>query len=224
MLLGYDDRAAEQAFEHTVAYARSSGNRTAELNASRWLIELSYQLPGPVDEAIKRAEQLLVAFPGDPWAETVIRQPLSGLYALAGRFADARAAIGRAQSVQSASGANIDRAVSALYAGDIEMLAGDAAAAEREMTRGCDMLRAMGERGFLSSALSELAEAVYAQGRVGEVEQLTEEAEALGVAGDIDARVCWLAIRAKVLAQRGEITAAMQLASQAESSLRPLRR
>ncbi len=217
LLLGHDDRAAEQAFERTVEYARSSGNRAAGLNASRWLIDLSGQLPAPVDEAINRAEQLLVAFSGDPWAETVIRQPLSWLYALAGRFADARATIGRAQSVQSGSGANIDRAVSALYAGDIEMLAGDAAAAEREMKRGRDMLRAMGKRGFLGYALFALAEAVYTQGRADEAEGLIEEAKALAEADDPDAQVLWLAIRAKVLAQRGEIAAAMELTSQAET-------
>jgi tetratricopeptide (TPR) repeat protein len=101
------------------------------------------------------------------------------------------------------------------------MIAGDPAAAEAELKNGCDTLRAMGERGFLSSFLPELAEAKYALGRVGEALRLTEEAETLAGADDLDAQVRWRAARARVLAQRGQFTAARQLAGQAEALIAP---
>ena len=115
----------------------------------------------------------------------------------------------------------IDSAVSAGQAGLIEMIAGDPAAAEAELKKGCDALRAMGERGYLSSMLPALAEAKYALGRLGEAHQLTEEAEALAPADDLDAQARWRATRAKVLAQRGQFTAARQLAGEAEALIAP---
>ena len=66
-----------------------------------------------------------------------------------------------------------------------------------------------------------LAEAKYALGRFGEAHQLTEEAEALAAADDLDAQARWRATRAKVLAQRGQFTTARQLAGEAEALIAP---
>jgi tetratricopeptide (TPR) repeat protein len=101
------------------------------------------------------------------------------------------------------------------------MIAGDLAAAEAELKQGCDALRAMGERGFLSSMLAALAEAKYALGRFGESHQLTEEAEALAAADDLDVQAWSRAIRAKVLAQRGQFTPARRLVGEAETLIAP---
>ena len=73
----------------------------------------------------------------------------------------------------------------------------------------------MGERGYLSTVVGVLAEAVYLQGRLGEAQQLTEEAEALAASDDIDAQARWRATRAKLLARRRQFPAAHQLAGEA---------
>ena len=59
------------------------------------------------------------------------------------------------------------------------------------------------------------AEAACAQGRLGEAQRLTEEAEALAAADDVDAQARWRATRAKVLARRGQFGAAARLADEA---------
>jgi hypothetical protein len=213
-----DGTAAAEAFERAASYAARSGNHLAGRSAVGWLVAI---LPVPADVAIGRAERYLEAVSGDPWAEAAILQPLSMLYGYVGRFADARAAIMRAQSAQTRCGAKIYSAMNAAQAGSIEMIAGDAAAAEAELTKGCDALRATGQRGVLCSALPALAEAKYALGRFGEAHQLTEEAEALAPADDLDAQARWRAARAKVLAQRGQFTIARQLAAEAEALIAP---
>jgi hypothetical protein len=213
--------AANEAFERAVTYARESGNHLAELDAVSSLVGVLQEMTVPADVAIVRAERYLEAASGDPWAEAAILNPLALLYGYAGRFADARTAITRARSAQGRCGAKIESAISAAQAGEIEMLAGDPAAAEAKLKEGCDALRAMGEREYLSSVLSVLAKAEYALGRLGEAYQLTEEAEALAVADDLDAQVRWRATRAMVLAQRGQFTAARQLVGQAEALIAP---
>jgi predicted ATPase/DNA-binding SARP family transcriptional activator len=216
-----DESAATEAFESAITCAEESGNHLAKREAARSMVGAFQELPVPADVAIGRAERYLEAASGDPWAEAGILQSLALLYGYAGRFADARAAITRARSTQTRCGAAIDSAVSAGIASVIEMIAGDPAAAEAELEQGCDALHAMGERGFLSSMLAGLAQAKYALGRFGEAHQLTEEAEALAAADDLDVQAWSRAIRAKVLAQRGQFTTARQLVGEAEALIAP---
>jgi tetratricopeptide (TPR) repeat protein len=83
------------------------------------------------------------------------------------------------------------------------------------LKEGCEVLRGLGERGYLSSATSKLADAVYAQGRLEEAERLTQEAQGLATADDTDAQIRWRTIKAKLLARRGQFQAAQRLADEA---------
>jgi tetratricopeptide (TPR) repeat protein len=78
-----------------------------------------------------------------------------------------------------------------------------------------------GERGLLATIAGVLAEAVYLQGRLDEAQQLTEEAQALAAADDIDAQARWRATRAKLLARRGQFPAARRLAAEAVALAAP---
>jgi ATP/maltotriose-dependent transcriptional regulator MalT len=207
--------AAQQAYERALDYARQSGNHWARVRAIGWLSGLLQQLPIPADAATARAEQLLQEAGGDPWAEAGIVGSLSLLYAYAGRFADARDAFARAWSVFAGFGAKMAWAGGALHGGQIELVAGDPAAAERYLREGYEALRAMGARGYLSTVAGVLAEAVYLQGRFDEAQRLTEEAEALAAADDVDAQARWRATRAKLLAHCGQFPAARRLAAEA---------
>ena len=210
-----DALVGEQLLERAAACARQGGNHRAEQAARGWLVVTFHVLPIPADIAIGRAERFLRAASGDVWAEALILQPLSLLYGFAGRFADARAANARSQAIFTRSGARFEQAASAILAGEIELIAGEYAAAEGVMKEGCEAFLAMGERPYRSGAVVRLAEAVYAQGRLEEAQQLAEEAKALATADDVDTRVRCCAIEAKLLARRGQFGAARRLADQA---------
>jgi len=213
--------ADQDALERAIAYARQSGNHRAQMQASAWLAATLLLLPVPADAAIDRAEQLLQTTDGDPWAEADLLAGLSLLYAYAGRFADAREAIARAQSVYDRSEAKLRWATAASLAGHMELIAGDPAAAEHHTREAYEALRAMGERGILSTVAGELAEALYAQGRLDEAQRMTEEAEAAAGPGDIDAQARWRATRAKLLARRGQFPAALRLVDEADALTSP---
>jgi ATP/maltotriose-dependent transcriptional regulator MalT len=214
-LWGVDARAAEEALERAAAYARQSGNRHVAREARRWLAVALLDLPIPADVAVGRAERLLEAAADDPWDEAAILPELAWHYGHAGRFADARAACRRAQSILTASGAELDGAIAAMEAGRVELIAGDPAAAESALRPANEALRAMGEAGYRASVVGLLAEAAYAQGRFGQALRLTEEAEALAGADDFEAQGRWRATRAKLLARRGQFPAAARLADEA---------
>ena len=105
--------------------------------------------------------------------------------------------------------------MSAIPAGMTELIAGDFGAAEQILRQGVETFHAMGERGYRSTAVAFLAEALYAQGRLDEAQRLTEDAEALAGAGDVISQAQWRATRAKLLARRGEFGAAARLADEA---------
>ena len=216
-----DSSASQQALERAMAYARQAGSHRAWANAAFWLARTLMTLPVPADAAIARTEQLLRAVSGDPWAEAGLLKPLAVLYAFVGRFADAKEASARASAVYGRSGAEFDYAMSVVVAGEIELIAGNPAAAECLLREACEALRALDDRGFLGSAVATLAEAVYQQGRLDEAQAMTEEAETLAGADDIDTQTAWRATRAKVLAQRGQPLAAQQLAAEAEALVSP---
>jgi predicted ATPase len=213
--------AAKEGLERAAEYARQSSNHRAHALATSWLGFTFAELPVPADAAIARVEQLLPTTTAEPWAEAHLLMSLSVLYAYAGRFADARAACARGRSILADSAARLQLAETALPAGEMELIVGDLAAAERYLREGYDALRAMGERGYRSSIAGRLANVLYAQGRLDEAYQMTEEAEAAAAHDDIDAQARWRAARAKLLARRGEFPTAQRLADEAEALVSP---
>ncbi len=218
---GGDTMAAEKALQRAAASARQSGNHRAERETGTWLVASLQDLPIPAEVAVGRAEQLLEAVSGDPWAEAAILPPLALLYGFAGRFAEARAAFRRGQSIFSASGAKLDWAMCAQLAGQVELMAGDPAAAEQNLREGYEALRATGDRATRGTITSLLAEALYAQGRLDEAQRMTEETQAAAVPDDIETQARWRATRAKLLARRGQFPAAARLAEEAEALVSP---
>jgi class 3 adenylate cyclase/tetratricopeptide (TPR) repeat protein len=216
-----DSPAGQQALERAIACARQGGHHRVQMDASHWLAATFHYLPIPADAAIARAEQLLQTADGEPWAEADILMPLSELYAYGGRLAEARDAIARVRSVYDSSGAKIRRVTCADVAGQVELIAGDLAAADQYLREAYEAYRAMGERGFSSTIAGWLAEALYAQGRLGEARQMTEEAQAAAAPADIDAQARWRAVRAKVLARAGQFSAAQALLDEAAMLVSP---
>lgn len=217
-----DVPACQEALERAAAYARRSGSHYAEKQASLWLAISFSALAVPTDVAISRLEQLLGPASGNPWGEVDILMWLALQYGYAGRFADARRASARSRQTLTEMGAKIQWAARwAEVAGQIELIAGDPAAAEHHIRDAYQTLRAMGERIYRANTACLLAEAVYAQGRFGEAEQLTEEARALTRPDVFETQARWRAAKAKLLARRGEFAAARRLADEAEALISP---
>jgi ATP/maltotriose-dependent transcriptional regulator MalT len=133
-----------------------------------------------------------------------------------GRFDEARDLVARAKTVLQEVALTVWLAGPiAQFAGWVELLAGDPAAAERELRWGYDKLREIGELSWLSTVAGILAEAVYLQGRYDEAEELTRVSEETAGTEDVYSQVLWRSVRAKRLARRGETDEADRLAQEA---------
>ena len=151
---------------------------------------------------------------------------LANLEAMRGRFDEARALYRRAARPSSSSaGGSTPRSRPPSPPGPVELIAGDAVAAEAELRRDHDALAAMGERNYISTTAAFLAEALYRQGRDDEALAMTEESEAIADDDDVATQYLWRSVRAKLVA-RGRVTSRERgaaLAARPSPSSRPPR-
>ena len=104
--------------------------------------------------------------------------------------------------------------------GIVEMLAGDPAAAERELAAGYGALEEMGETQNFPDLAAKLADALYEQGEDDRALELSEVSERATAPDDLSAGVQWRGVRAKLLARRGDAEAAEALAREARGARR----
>jgi tetratricopeptide (TPR) repeat protein len=205
------ERALERALEH----AERAGDAREAAGALMRLALALYYGPAPVAEAIRRAEETLARTKGTRVVESTFLISLAGLHAMAGRFDEARELFARGEAIVQELGFKVWLAGFSLVASDIELLAGDFAAAEVHLRRGYQALEEMGERGLLSTVSAGLAETAYAQGRGEEAERFTAMSEQLAGRRDVASQIGWRTIRAKVLARQGSLEDAEDLAREA---------
>jgi len=131
---------------------------------------------------------------------------LADAAAAQGRFGDARELYARARAHFERQGWRLAVMTLANQTGPAELLAGDFAAAERELRAGYSALGRIGEDGYRSMITALLAEAVLEQGRTEEALRLAEEAyELAGATGaDFSTLVVVQFVRARVASARGD--------------------
>jgi len=174
--------------------------------------------PMPVEEALERLEEMRLRAETNRRFEIALLEQRAQLEAMRGRFEVARDLISQAKTLAKEHGLQVlFDSHTAPAAGSVELLEGDAAAAERELRPACEGLERVGELGFLSSVAPLLVEALFAQGRDEEALILTERwpPERLTVPEDADAQVGWRRVRAKLLARRGDFEEAERLGREA---------
>jgi ATP/maltotriose-dependent transcriptional regulator MalT len=208
---GAREAALEQALEH----ARRAGDRREEADILGSLGLTLYWGPTPADEAIVRCRELLAKSNGDRVLRARIQAVLAGLSAMQGRFDEARDYYAQSKSILSELGLKVLLAVHTLAGGTTELLADEPARAEKELRWGFDLLDEMGATRPLATVAPVLAQAVYAQGRLDEAEELTHASEEAAAPDDIASQVLWRTVRAKVAAGGGAGDDAEELAREA---------
>ena len=211
---------AERAALLTIEHAREAGDQMLEIrNFPPYAIVAAYG-PRPITEALQVCEELLPAARGDRRTQAVVLCVISHLHAMQGSFEEARSEYRRAQVMLDDLGVKVLAASTSLDSGPVEMLAGDPAAAERELRRDLDQLEAMGERFLASSVTAYLAQAVAAQGRMDEAEELSRKCEDVVLADDAEAQSIWRRVRALAMVARGDARDAVKLARDAVDIIR----
>jgi class 3 adenylate cyclase/tetratricopeptide (TPR) repeat protein len=195
--------AMEAALERGLAHAKRAGNERDVASILRLLALAALFGPRPVEDALRRCDEIRRDATGDRGVEAVIATAVAVLEARRGRFDEARRLERRSEELHRELGLNVSLAGVGMYSGTIELLAGDPEAAERELRPTLEALEQLGDRGGLSTAAALLAEALSEQGRDDDANRYTVVAEDAAAPDDLASQVIWRAVRAKLLARRG---------------------
>jgi len=208
-----DNARALAEMERAARLAAESGDRMQEQRSiSGIVIALTYGSL-PVDAIREKLDEIAPPVEGTMRPRVQILRTRALLEAMQGRFDEARRLIAEADTTSRELGLEMTRAAGVLRAaGEIELLAGDAAAAERHFREAYETLERGQDWGHLASVAPLLSLALLAQARVDEAEPPLELTARWILDDDIDAQISFLRARAKLAALEGDSAGAQALA------------
>jgi class 3 adenylate cyclase/tetratricopeptide (TPR) repeat protein len=201
--------AALAAYERAAAHAQRAGLPEELLG---WRSVMRFAGTTPVPEILAWLDQQ-----GERRALIpTMRGYRANALAMLGRFDEALAILAGARADLAERGGGIWLAtLTAMTSVDVELLAGDPAAAVELGEEGCRMLDQLGERSYLSTAAGGLGQALCALDRLDEADAWAGRAAELGASDDMYTQMLWRQVRAKVLARHGDLVKSERLAREA---------
>jgi DNA-binding SARP family transcriptional activator/exonuclease VII small subunit len=211
-------RADEAGRRARVIYARAgatTGPSDARLAAG------AYVGPTPVREAIRRCEAILAAAETPVWA-SFVRPFLAGLYAMDGRFADARAELENAREGRTEFADPVTLATSwALLFAEVEIRDGMLDRAEQALADACARLRAVGDTEWIAINTAKLGEVQAFQGRDGEALDSADAAIAALPPGHLTGYSIAMRVRTIACARTGDVDQALATGREIVTALEP---
>ena len=215
-------RAGEEALLRARRHAQAAGDRWQEAEIVSRIGFAAWSGPLPVHDGIGLCVSLLESAPDDLYMEACCRRWIGCLVARQGRFAEARELVAAAAAAYEELGARLDAVSTAAFGrADVELLAGDAAAAESALREGYDALGNLGEIGHRASVAAMLARTLHARGHAAEADELAREVEATASEHDLWSQTLYRLTRARLLVDAGAFDEAERVARDALAIVEP---
>jgi class 3 adenylate cyclase/tetratricopeptide (TPR) repeat protein len=205
-------RQADAAWAQAADCARRAGGERELFGILGWRATAAVLGPTPVVDAIRRCEEFRDLVAASPVAVALMVNPLASLHAMRGEF-------GLAERFVDEANATLHQLGSAGWVSHhealVRLLAGQPALAERPLRAGVETLSAINHGDFLATTTAMLAQAVYAQGRLAEANELCRMTAGAVADDDIVTQVIWRGVKAKILGREGRCEQAQALAREA---------
>jgi class 3 adenylate cyclase/tetratricopeptide (TPR) repeat protein len=214
MWLGRNERA-EELLRRSLRHAESVGDVRRKSEAVFWIALVLLWGRTPVEAALRECQKLSGSIELDQMARSELQVVQGTLLALKGDFERGRQLGADGRQALLERGRVVQYAATSQPASVIELLAGDAPAAERMLREAHDILALAGERGYLSTVSSLLALALTTQERFQEAESFADEGRRIGAKDDFITQIYWRVAMAQVAAANDEPDTAARLASEA---------
>jgi class 3 adenylate cyclase/tetratricopeptide (TPR) repeat protein len=209
--------AAQREAEVAILLAHRAGDDRLEAQIRRLYGVVLFWGPTPLDEVKERNEEAArwARAKGMYSLEASSLSLLARIAAMRRNFDEARELNELAGRLVPDLGELLAVAADSFSEGLVELLAGDLLSAEQALRRGYSALERRGAPPAQANVAAMLARVLYLQGRDGEALRQTEVCESLSAEGQLDTRIKWRAVRALVLARRGQFDLAEKLAREA---------
>jgi class 3 adenylate cyclase/tetratricopeptide (TPR) repeat protein len=210
---------ADAAWREAGECIRRYGDERELFGTLSWRATAAAIGPVPVDDAIRRCGEFREIVAASPVAVAWMVNPLATLHAMRGDFELADQYLREANEILDQLG-TLASTVSH-HEALVRMLEGQPALAERPLREGAAKLASMSDRGLLATTNAMLAQAVFAQGRFDEADELCDMAVDIGTAEDTITQAIWRGVKAKLLARKGHHDRAEALAREAAALVEP---
>jgi class 3 adenylate cyclase len=198
----------ERRWARALEHAKRAGSSGQIADILMWRAWALWWGPTPADEGIRQANEIIEQAVGHPQLEaiaTIVRGCLKGFQ---GEIEEGREDVrtGRAllrDTVQFGNWAG-----TGMIEADLELAAGQPAAAEAVLRESYEFMSPTAETGYIATIVDYRAMAALELGREDEALALADEVERIAQPEDFEPHVRQACVRARVLARRGEHDAA----------------
>ncbi len=207
--------AAREASIRAVDHARRSGDRSLLMDVMTRRLATDLLGSTSPSEARQALDEALSELGGDGFIGHVYLVHDACFSAMSGDFVRARERIEEAEKLAERFGSKIWASASYEFGGDIEMMAGDPAAAEISFRKEYELHRRLGDEGHGSTSAAYLSLALARLARSDEAEELATIARTIGADDDLATQASARSAQALIRSGRGEHSEARRLAQEA---------
>ena len=214
----------QDALERALAHARRADDERLEAYVAVQFGFAAIVGPLPVDQGRRSIARTVEHMTSDTSAKGMLLLISALLAAMAAEFDEARTLAARGTEILDSLGRSVGLAAISTWTSAIDLLDGDAEAAERALRAALAQLEQAGQLANLASVAAQLAETLVVAGQFEEAARFAAESERAAASDDIHAQIAWRVARAKVssglgAADRAEIVAreAVELATTTDS-------
>ena len=195
--------ATADALERGLVHAELVDDAVIRSEILAWLPTRLARGPIPTGRALERCRELLARAEGDLPGESGALAGIALLEAMVGRFDAAREAERRSRRIKEDLGLALPLAIGHIWRGEVELYAGDLAAAEQAFAAAAEFLDERGDRNFYPTAMAGVARARFHQQHYDEADEALRSAEETTASDDFITVVWTLGTRARLLAREG---------------------
>jgi class 3 adenylate cyclase/tetratricopeptide (TPR) repeat protein len=207
--------AAREAAIHGVEHARRAVDRSLLMDAKT--MQMGAEMLGSTTPAAGRPslDATTAEFGRDGLIGHVALVQQACFDAMTGDIDGARRGIRESEALAERFGAQFWTAASNEFGGEVELIAGDPASAERHFRKAYELHRRLGDDAHASTCAAYLAKALARLGRFDEAEEVATIARTIGADDDLATQAFARSAQAVVRSARGEHEEARRLAREA---------
>jgi class 3 adenylate cyclase/tetratricopeptide (TPR) repeat protein len=205
---------ADAAWKRGVRHARMAGDEAGVADGLVWEASAACLGPRRVPEAIDDCRAILDQLRSDRRCQALSMRPLASLHAMAGQFDIAHDLLAKSRAIHDELGVSL-HAVLAQDEAFVALIEGSPAGAQAALEPCVAALTEMGEKALLGTMAAMLGRTLVIQHREDEAWRVIDTVDEVATPDDLSVEMWRRAVRAELLARRGDVDAADRLSSEA---------
>ncbi|MGN6429599.1 MAG: AAA family ATPase [Gaiellaceae bacterium] len=207
--LGHTNEA-ERAWARGLEHARRAGSTGQAADILNWMAWALWWGPAPADEAIRQADEIVAQAVGHPHVEATATIVRGCMKAFQGHVEEGRIDARAGRAWLDEMGQRAFWSGTGMIEAELELVAGNPAAAASVLRESYEYMSRRAETGFVATIVGLRAVAALELALDDDALAFADEVEEIASPDDFEPHLRQACVRARVLARRGDLAAAME--------------